>query len=54
MRVEARLSRMARWVLDAAREGTRFGLELPATIIEPDRGSSHSENCLTALALYRQ
>jgi len=54
LRVEGRLSRLARWVVDAEREGIRFGLELPAATIEPDRGSLHVENCLTALALYRQ
>jgi uncharacterized protein (DUF58 family) len=53
LRLEARLSRLARWVLDAARLGVRFGLDLPGQRISPDLGSAHQERCLTALALFR-
>jgi uncharacterized protein (DUF58 family) len=53
MRVEARLSRMTRWVLDAAGAQVRFGLDIPGMRIAPDAGTLHQERCLTALALFR-
>jgi len=48
---EARLSRLARWVLDAEADSRPFGLRLPGTEILPDSGPAHSARCLTALAL---
>jgi uncharacterized protein (DUF58 family) len=53
MRLEARLSRLTRWVLDAAQLGVAFGLEVPGVRIAPDVGPAHRERCLTALALFR-
>jgi uncharacterized protein (DUF58 family) len=53
MRLEARLSRLTRWVLDAAQVGVAFGLEVPGVRIAPDVGPAHRERCLTALALFR-
>ena len=53
MRLEARLSRLTRWVLDAGRLGAAFGLDLPGVRIPPDVGPAHEERCLTALALFR-
>ena len=53
MRVEARLSRLTRWTLDASRAGISFALELPGTILGPDSGRAHEERCLAALALFR-
>ena len=52
MHTEARLSRLTRWVLDAARTGQAFGLRLPSRIIPPGVGATHQEQCLTALALF--
>ena len=48
---EERISRLARWVDDAEREGRRYRLALPAQDIEPGRGSAHRHACLRALAL---
>ena len=51
MSLEARISRLARWVLDASHSGQTFGLRLPATVLAPAAGAAHEEQCLTALAL---
>jgi uncharacterized protein (DUF58 family) len=49
---EARLEQLARWVVDAEARGERYGLALPGSRIEPDRGPEHRRRALTALALY--
>ena len=51
--IEGRLSRLARWILDAGRAGHVFGLRLPSTQIAPGSGAAHEEQCLTALALFQ-
>jgi uncharacterized protein (DUF58 family) len=53
MRVEARLSRLTRWVLDAAQSNLAFGLEIPGTRITPGAGAQHEQRCLSALALFK-
>jgi uncharacterized protein (DUF58 family) len=50
--LEARLSRLAGWVLAAERGGALYGLRLGATELAPGRGDSHRAACLEALALY--
>ena len=50
--VEQRLEQMSRWVVEAEAHGERYGIELPSTRIEPDRGPEHRHRCLTALALH--
>ncbi|MCK6373696.1 MAG: DUF58 domain-containing protein [Zoogloea sp.] len=52
MGVEARLSRLTRWVMDADASGVDFGLRLPGTHLAPSRGPAHRHACLAALALY--
>ena len=52
--LEARLSRLTRWVLEAARAGHVYGLRLPSTVIAAGSGPAHEQRCLTALALFRQ
>jgi uncharacterized protein (DUF58 family) len=52
MPVEARLSRLTRWTLDASRLGLAFAMELPGGTLGPDSGRAHEERCLTALALF--
>lgn len=47
---EARLSRLARWVLDAHAGGRTFGLRLPGQAIAPGSGDAHLRRCLEALA----
>lgn len=50
--VEARLSQLCRWVLDAERAGLRFGLRLPGVNLPPALGAAHGTRCLEALALF--
>ena len=50
--VEARLSRLCRWVLDAEKNGARYGLSLPGIRLEPARGARHRAHCLESLALF--
>jgi uncharacterized protein (DUF58 family) len=49
---EARLEQLARWIVDAEAAGERYGVWLPATQINPDRGPEHRHRCLTALAVH--
>ncbi|HYF60610.1 MAG TPA: DUF58 domain-containing protein [Burkholderiaceae bacterium] len=49
--VEARLSRLTRWVIDAEAAGLRYGLVLPNARLDLDGGAAHRAACLEALAL---
>jgi len=51
--LEARLSRLAGWVLAAERSGAHYGLRLPGVELAPARGDAHRTACLEALALYQ-
>jgi uncharacterized protein (DUF58 family) len=48
---EARLSRLAAWVLQADQLGQDYGLRLPGQPIAPAAGEAHKRRCLEALAL---
>lgn len=49
---EARISRLARWVDEAERDGRRYRLRLPGrTDLGPDRGNVYRHACQRALAL---
>ena len=48
--LEARVSRLTRWVLDADAAGARWALLLPGTQLDSDAGPEHRERCLEALA----
>jgi uncharacterized protein (DUF58 family) len=50
--IEARLSQLARWVVDAEAGGERYGLRLPGAALAPNRGPEHRHHCLAALALH--
>jgi uncharacterized protein (DUF58 family) len=52
MHTEARLSRLARWVLLAEGEGLRFGLKLPGATVPLGEGLAHRDRCLKELALH--
>lgn len=52
MGLEARLRRLARWIVDADSEGHHYGLRLPGNELAPDSGTPHREQCLRALALF--
>jgi len=49
---EARLSRLTRWVLEAASAGHAYGLQLPSVVIPIGSGAAHRLRCLAALALF--
>jgi uncharacterized protein (DUF58 family) len=49
---EARLSQLARWVVDAEAHGERYGLTLPGARLPQDRGPEHRHRCLAALAVF--
>lgn len=51
--LEARLSRLAAWVLEAHRQALRYGLALPGQRLPPANDAAHLGACLRALALYR-
>ena len=51
--VEARLSRLAGWVLAAEQAGARYGLRLPGAELPPGRGDAHCSACLAELALFQ-
>lgn len=52
LNVEARLSRLCRWILEADTAGLHYGLSLPDQQIPPGHGDSHRHACLQALALF--
>lgn len=52
MDVEARLSRLTRWLLDAHAAGFAFGLRLGGAEYPLGQGERHFRDCLEALALY--
>ncbi len=52
--VEARLSQLCRWIVDAEAQGIAYGLRLPGFETEPSRGHAHRQRCLGALALFEE
>ncbi len=52
MDVEARLSRLTRWVMRAEQAGQRFALALPGIDIDVAGGAAHRAACLEALATF--
>ncbi|MDD3354363.1 DUF58 domain-containing protein [Zoogloea sp.] len=52
MDVETRLSRLARWVVEAERAGVDYGLRLPGSSHPPGQGEPHRHACLKMLALH--
>lgn len=48
---EAAIRRIASWVVEADRSGSRYSLVLPGEAIQPGRGAEHRHACLRALAL---
>jgi uncharacterized protein (DUF58 family) len=51
--VEARLSQLALWVIEAERAQLPYGLRLPGNEIPPAVGQSHFHQCLRALSLFQ-
>ena len=52
MDIEARLSRLTRWVLLAHEAGLSYALRIPGLQMELGTGEQHFTRCLEALALY--
>ena len=52
--LEAKLSRLARWVIEAEAAGLKYGLRVPGSEYDPDSGALHRDRCLQALALFMQ
>lgn len=50
---ETRLGILAGWIVAAAAQGLRYGLQLPVALIAADSGEAHYRRCLEALALFR-
>jgi uncharacterized protein (DUF58 family) len=48
--IEARLSRLTRWALQADPMGGDWGMRLPGLVLPPGRGEAHMRACLEALA----
>ncbi|WP_198262962.1 DUF58 domain-containing protein [sulfur-oxidizing endosymbiont of Gigantopelta aegis] len=51
---ELRLSQLCRLIIDAEKQGDRYGLVLPGTTLPIQRGQKHYQQCLKSLALFRQ
>ena len=51
--VEARLSQLALWVVEAERARRRYSLRLPGKEIPASVGENHYHKCLQALALFK-
>jgi uncharacterized protein (DUF58 family) len=51
--LEAKLSRLARWVIESEAAGLKYGLRLPGCEYDPDSGALHRDRCLQALALFK-
>jgi uncharacterized protein (DUF58 family) len=52
MDIEARLSRLARWVIEAEAQGLPYAFRLGDVMLDAAIGPVHREACLRALALY--
>jgi len=50
--MEARLSVLCRWLLDAELHQQYYGLKMPGVTIEPGQGPHHLTQCLSRLALF--
>lgn len=51
VQLEAQLSRLCAWVLQAEKSGLRYGLRISSQEIAPASGLAHQQRCLQALAL---
>jgi len=50
--VEARLSQLCRWVLEAERHGMRYALRIPGAAVDHGSGEEHRRRCLELLARF--
>ena len=52
--IEARLSQLSQWIVEAERDGYSYGLRLPGFTAELSRGDRHFRQCLSALADFKE
>ncbi len=52
--IEARLSQLSQWIIQAEKEGFNYGLRLPGFTADPSRGNLHLKRCLSALAEFEE
>jgi uncharacterized protein (DUF58 family) len=52
--VEARLSKMTRWIVDAHDDGHPYGIRIPGAELPPAISRGHRHQCLARLALYNE
>jgi len=50
--VEARLSQLCRWIVDAHQQGIAYGIKMPGLQSPPQLGETHRQRCLKTLALF--
>ena len=50
--LEAQLSQLTAWVLEAESRGLRYGLDLGGARLDPDHGPGHQDRCLERLAVF--
>jgi len=50
--LEARLSQLCLWIIEAESQSLQYSLELPGIFIDTDRGEEHQHHCLSTLAHY--
>lgn len=50
--LEARLSQLTQWIVDAERYSQSYGLRLPSLAVPPAGGAEHRRRCLAAIAMY--
>ena len=50
--VEARLSQLCHWIIEAESQSLEYSLELPELFIDSGHGEKHLHQCLSALAKY--
>ncbi len=50
--IEARLSQLCRWLLEAEQSGRCYGLTMPSASLAPDQGKKHLHACLRLITTY--
>ena len=48
--IEARLSQLCLWIIEAESQSLKYSLELPEVFIDADHGDKHLHHCLSALS----
>ncbi len=50
--IEARLSQLCRWIIEAEAQSFQYSLEIPEIYIDAGNGAKHLHNCLSSLATF--